>query len=478
MKKKIMIATGLLGLVAPNLSNSESQAYNTPDILQKTVNINKLAKVKGVASNDVLNVRTLPNSTGTIVFTLKNATSINVIGQDSSTGWYKVSYNGKEGYASNRYIEIVSPNTKTYVVTGDINIRKDDSWSAEKMAVVKKGEILEVVSINGDWAEVYYEDNIRYAPSSYLKSTTNGNTQTPSTPPTQESPNTVKYKVTGDINIRNEKSWSGEKMGVVKKDSVLEVLEVESSWCKVVYGSGFGYAPTSYLEKVTIENTPSDTPNDTPNEDTSSKKGQVATVNTNDLNVRAGAGTSYSILAKVNRGDVVLVKEKNSNGWYKIELSSGIVGWCNGHYLENFREGSLDENINPPISVDKQELINKVVSIAKEQIGKPYKYGATGPNSFDCSGLTSYAFKNGAGITLPRSSKDQSTVGQFVSKSNLQPGDLIFFNTSGSGISHVGIYLGNDEMVHAPSSGKNIQIVKITTSYWENAYVTARRVIY
>jgi peptidoglycan DL-endopeptidase CwlO len=94
---------------------------------------------------------------------------------------------------------------------------------------------------------------------------------------------------------------------------------------------------------------------------------------------------------------------------------------------------------------------------AMAQIGKPYRYGATGPSSFDCSGLTSFAFKN-AGVSIPRTSRAQSTVGTAVSKSDLQPGDLVFFYKP---VSHVAIYIGNGQVVHASTSGQPVKISNV-----------------
>ncbi|WP_181781456.1 C40 family peptidase, partial [Pseudonocardia pini] len=94
---------------------------------------------------------------------------------------------------------------------------------------------------------------------------------------------------------------------------------------------------------------------------------------------------------------------------------------------------------------------------ALAQIGKPYRYGATGPSSFDCSGLTSFAFKN-AGVSIPRTSRAQSTVGSPVSKGDLQPGDLVFFYKP---VSHVAIYIGNGQVVHASTSGQPVKIGKL-----------------
>ena len=108
------------------------------------------------------------------------------------------------------------------------------------------------------------------------------------------------------------------------------------------------------------------------------------------------------------------------------------------------------------------------VDTALAQVGDPYVYGATGPNSFDCSGLTSYAYKE-SGVSIPRTSKAQSTFGTAVAKSDLKPGDLVFFY---SPVSHVGMYIGNGQIVHAPTAGSVVKIVKLDAM---SGYNTARR---
>ena len=109
------------------------------------------------------------------------------------------------------------------------------------------------------------------------------------------------------------------------------------------------------------------------------------------------------------------------------------------------------------------------VDTALAQVGDPYVYGATGPNSFDCSGLTSYAYK-AAGVSIPRTSKAQSTFGTAVAKSDLKPGDLVFFY---SPVSHVGMYIGNGQMVHASTAGKPVAVVSLDSM---PSYAGARRV--
>ena len=100
-----------------------------------------------------------------------------------------------------------------------------------------------------------------------------------------------------------------------------------------------------------------------------------------------------------------------------------------------------------------------VVNTALAQVGKPYVWGAAGPSAFDCSGLAVYAFK-AAGRALPHSSRTLSTMGTQVSRAALQPGDLVFFY---SPVSHVGVYIGNGQMVHASTPGKPVSVVNLAS---------------
>lgn len=109
---------------------------------------------------------------------------------------------------------------------------------------------------------------------------------------------------------------------------------------------------------------------------------------------------------------------------------------------------------------------NAIVDYAYQFLGADYVYGATGPNTFDCSGFTQYVFKNAAGVSLPRTTYDQINVGVAVSYNDLQPGDLVFPHTG-----HVGIYVGGGQMIHAPRTG---DVVKVSSVY---KFYTARRVV-
>lgn len=121
---------------------------------------------------------------------------------------------------------------------------------------------------------------------------------------------------------------------------------------------------------------------------------------------------------------------------------------------------------------------DRLVKYASKHIGKPYRYGAAGPSSFDCSGFTQYVYKNSLGISVPRSSKDQAKTGKFRTSNinNLYRGDLLVFKDSSDRVQHVGIYIGNGYMIHASSSQGIIKTNVRKSSYWKPRFDHARRI--
>lgn len=114
---------------------------------------------------------------------------------------------------------------------------------------------------------------------------------------------------------------------------------------------------------------------------------------------------------------------------------------------------------------------------AMGMIGIHYKYGGNTPESgLDCSGLVRYVFKEAWGSDLPRTAVEISRVGETISQKDLQPGDLVFYNTLKRGFSHVGIYLGNSKFIHSPSAGGRVRIESMEVSYWKQRFNGARRI--
>jgi cell wall-associated NlpC family hydrolase len=119
-----------------------------------------------------------------------------------------------------------------------------------------------------------------------------------------------------------------------------------------------------------------------------------------------------------------------------------------------------------------------LASAALELIGIRYKWGGNTPASgLDCSGLVRYVFQEVTGVTLPRTAKDMSQVGEQVDVAELQPGDLVFFNTRRFAFSHVGIYLGDNRFVHAPRRGREVEVAALDSSFWQKRFNGARRMV-
>lgn len=121
------------------------------------------------------------------------------------------------------------------------------------------------------------------------------------------------------------------------------------------------------------------------------------------------------------------------------------------------------------------ETASRATDVATSMVGKPYRYGGHHPNKgFDCSGLVYFSYQR-AGMDVPRSTSGQRRQARKISPSSLSRGDLLFFNQEGKRSSHVGIYLGDDRFVHAPSSGKRVRIDSFQSRYWQKHFVDARR---
>ena len=278
------------------------------------------------------------------------------------------------------------------------------------------------------------------------------------------------------LRLRSAPSTASATLDYAYDGEVVVLLEKTGSWYKVIYNLQTGYMHSSYLLSSTREN---------------AELG-YGRVNGSRVNIRSGPGTGYAAAAQANTGDTAYIIGIN-NGWFKI-IYGNTVGYIRSDYLdlteipyENrdsakeplFFRGGKSTGVTPSASALKaptaQGIRQKIITTAKTYIGVPYVWGGSAPSGFDCSGFVQYVFK-AHGITLPRTSKQQWTVGTLISKSSLQPGDLVFFETGGSGISHLGIYIGDGQFIHA-SSSKGVMISSLSNSYWAGAYYGARRVL-
>lgn len=137
------------------------------------------------------------------------------------------------------------------------------------------------------------------------------------------------------------------------------------------------------------------------------------------------------------------------------------------------RENNMPSNADNKVSKND---VDELLSSAMGFLGVAYRFGGASPTGFDCSGFMQYIFRRAYAINLPRTSAEQANIGVAVNREDLQAGDMVFFRTSGSRISHVGMYVGNNRFIHAPRTGKNIEITSLSNRYWDSRYATARRV--
>lgn len=226
----------------------------------------------------------------------------------------------------------------------------------------------------------------------------------------------------------------------------------EDGWYKVNYNTVEGYMSSEYL---TVSSTA----------DADLGYGLVDT-DGSTLNMRAWAGTGYDTLCVIPGGSVLKL-EGVCDGWYKVTYS-GKTGYVSGDYITITTE---------PSAAASNDLGMQIVSFAEQYIGTPYALGGNGPNRFDCSGFTKFVFAH-FGYSLNRTATDQLQNGVSVSRDELQPGDLVFFKyRTSKPVSHVGIYIGNGQFIHASTNQYVVQIDQMNSGHYANVYVYGRRVI-
>lgn len=238
-----------------------------------------------------------------------------------------------------------------------------------------------------------------------------------------------------------------------------------NGWYKVTYGSKTGYMSGQYLS-ITLNDGTVIQDQAVP---TAAAPQQLrGLVSTDVLNVRAGAGTSYAKVGSLRSGTVVDIVADVGNGWYQI--SSGYVS---AQYIT-----LVDANYQASSSLGAS-----AAAMAKQLVGSRYAYGGTGPYGFDCSGLIYYIYRQLGHPVARGASSQYYNSGYFVSTGAMQPGDLIFFfdsryDSSGGTlpVTHVGIYVGNGQFVHASSPSSGVRYDSVYSGYHASHIVGAKRI--
>ena len=353
--------------------------------------------------------------------------------------------------------------SETRITTVRVHFRTGAGTNYSSMGILDKGVKVSYISESGNWTKVEYDSKTGYICSDYLEKGESNATPTSTMYTTPEI----------GLNLRKGPGTSYSVIRTLSKGTAVTVHSSSNGWSKISVNGVEGYVSTSFLSSTN----PS-TNSSTSNETTSTPTTTMYVTPDAGLNLRKGPGTSYSVIKTLSKGTAVTVHSSN-NGWSNVS-ANGVEGYVSTSYLSSTKPSTSGSSSSSSSNSSTSVSVDKVLDFAHQQLGKPYVWGAQGPNSFDCSGLIYYVYKNAANITLPRTSVEQSKFGTTVSKSNLKAGDLVFFDTNGpnnGAVSHVGIYAGEGQLIHASSSSKKIVKVNMETSYWNNTYVVAKRVL-
>ena len=265
------------------------------------------------------------------------------------------------------------------------------------------------------------------------------------------------------LRLRSQASTDSQILANLSDGTQVEVLSsAENGWYQVAFGELSGYVSSDYLQLDQTEGVVAAVAAAVPAQEEQDQT-QYARVTASSLNVRAGAGTDHDKVGSLRCGTVVEILDQ-TQGWYQIES-----GYISAEYT---------------VLVDQSEaaassLGQEIANYALQFVGYPYVYGGSTPSGFDCSGFTSYVYRQ-FGYSLNRSAANQLDNGTPVSMGELQPGDLVLFKKAGTGskrASHVGLYIGGGQFVHASTSTVGVIISNMTDAYYTTGFVGGRRIV-
>ena len=431
---------------------------------------------------------------------------------------------------------------RVYAVTGTVNenvvyVRKSATTDSNILTYVTKDDKVEVIEKDGDWYKIKYNGTTGYIYSKYIN-VDESKVEPAEVETTASSETNIENSADVDIGLHIEKETDIKIIPNITSTTIytseeqieISIIEPMGEWSFVKVQDITGWVKTNKIKEENAVESPDkqEENEETETEDANDKeKEEISESSSNEketkkayvaydmVNLRESASTSSKSLAKLKLNDELsVIKEENST-WTKVEYGD-ITGFVSTSLISSSKveekEDSAKESSTTSRSgeesarkiaeeIEKEESESKTSTNAEEEkntssnsvtgktiadyaqkfLGKDYVYGGTSPSTgFDCSGLTYYVYKQ-FGYKLNRSAAGQASNGKEVAKSDLQPGDLVIFkNHALTKIGHVGIYIGNNKMIHASEPGVGVIITDIDSKAYKypQRYVTARRIIY
>lgn len=470
------------------------------------------AWVKG----DSVNVRSGPGLGYDRYGTITQGTKVYVT--ERKSGWCKVSTGNGYGWMLGELLEYdieagrklasAVPSTpkqsepqhtaKGFVAGSAVNLRKGPGTSYDKVATVVEGQTLYITETKGDW----YKATVHGGNSGWIArwlvkgaEEVPTATNTPKATSTSGRFETLTAWITEEVvNVRTKPSTDGDVDFQLERGAKVTVTELDGHWGKVKTSSG----KTGWVAGWVFSCLP-------PGEEPTAKEGdQTVVVNVGwvarpKVNLRAGPSLDSDRIGYATLSTRVLIVGQKGD-WYKVAMDNGEIGWMASNLIDtraqrlarrggseaSSSEGGSTSGAGTAMGLDFPSPTTRqadcsvgeqIIAKAKQFVGASYVRGSASPSrGFDCSGFVHYIHKAVLGVSLPRSSDTQFRRGQPVSRSDLAPGDVVFFeNTYKHGISHVGLYIGNNQFIHAANSRRGVRIDSLDSSYYAPRYAGARR---
>ena len=401
--------------------------------------------------------------------------------------------------------------TTTGVVTEiTVNVREKASIDSDVVMFVTQDDKVEILEKTGDWYKIKYNNKEGYVYSDFVKvdkevkTTGNETTDQNLESEDEELTKTIEAQLSLPKNtgIKIAPNIASNIIYTTTSDINIDVLEQINGWSYINVNNIRGWVRTNQIKEITDNVTTLEENK----EEKTEPKNEIAYVKYDNVNLRKEPSTDSSVVQKLKINTKVTIIEEVDSVWNKVKVDES-TGYISKELLAKekqeetkttttettttSRDGESiqrEEVKNTTVSQEKEETASvttptkgqEIVAYAKKYLGYDYVYGGSSPKTgFDCSGFTSYVYKN-FGYSLSRSSVGQASNGVKVSKENLQPGDLVIYkNTSLTKIGHVGIYIGDNKMIHASEPGVGVIITDIDSKAhnYPQRFVMGRRII-
>ncbi len=405
-----------------------------------------------------------------VVGWLYEGDTFEILGKESS--WYKIKKNGVTAYIHSDYVKVLeggnqngsdsgsndstsggetSQSSKGTVVNAPngLRVREGAGTNYSVVGWLYDNDEVKIIEKSGQWYKIEAKGTQGYVHGDYIKLSAGENDGNNGNLGSENLSKKGKIvNVSTALRVRKEPNTTSEVLGFVYSGTIVDIKGKTGDWYKISYDDKDAYVHSDYVKEVSGDEA---NDNNTPSI-VIKKKGKVVNVESS-LRVREKATTDSLVMGYLSPGETFDILDKVGD-WYKISFdtySTKKQGYVHKDYVQEFDEVASDNATGL-----------EIVEYAKKFLGVEYVWGGTTPNGFDCSGFTQYVYRH-FGIETGRTTWDQIKTGRRVAVSAAQAGDLIFFGDYDDPMNpvHVGMYMGNGDVIHASYGAKKIKITKI-----------------